>query len=118
MTDINEWNKNIYKNNDGSLFKGEELTPNDLWDKFKIKSHPKFKGSCYSHIPQRWTNDVSEMLKKIMELNKPVEIIQIKEKWCRLTVYYKAPDEIKEEVNKIIVNCIETLVSNGLHPPN
>lgn len=121
MHDIGEWNKKIYKNADGSFVDGDKITANELWDLFGIKSSPKFRGACYSHIPIRWTEDVKNMLYRVSnELKGKIEITQIKEKWCYLTVYYKSLDSgkaVKNCIQEIIRECKKNLVSKGVHPP-
>lgn len=118
MLNVQEWNKKIYRNEDDSFVDGDQITADELWDEFQIKSHPKFRGSCYSHIPIRWTEDVRSMLRRIRdEFGDKVEFSQIKEKWCNLTIYYSAPDEIKDRVREIIVECKDSLISKGIHPP-
>jgi hypothetical protein len=103
MHDVNKWNKKIYKNADGSFVDGDKITADELWDSFKIKSHQKFKGACYSHVPVRWTEDVRIMLGKILsEFGNKIEISQIKEKWCFLTVYYKLCSSLDDRAEKRI----------------
>ncbi|MHA2280297.1 MAG: hypothetical protein ACXAC5_05560 [Promethearchaeota archaeon] len=122
MEEVHNWNKIIYKNADGSFVQGDKITNDELWESFKIRSHPKFRGACYSHIPVRWTEDVRIMLGKILsEFKDKVEISQIKEKFCRLTVYYKPcsslGDEAKTRIQELIKECQERLISKGVHPP-
>ena len=117
MFDVSEWNKKIYRNEDGSFIQGEEITPNEFWEKYQIRSGPKFN-ACWSHIPIRWTEDVRNMLSKIRkEFGEQVTFDQIKEKWCSLVIYYSAPDEIKDKVREIIKECKDNLISKGIHPP-
>ena len=122
MDDVHKWNKIIYKNADGSFIDGDKITNDELWESYRIRSAPKFKSECWSHIPVRWTKDVRIMLDQILsEFENKVEFQQIKEKFCNLTVYYKPcsslDEEAKTRIQEIIKECKERLISKGVHPP-
>ena len=124
MYDVNEWNKKIYKNADDSFVEGDKITVDELWESFKIRSAPKFRDACWSSVPVRWTEDVRTMLCKISdEFKNKIEIQQIKEKWCYLTVYYKLCSSIddkakaEDRIQELIKECKERLILKGVHPP-
>lgn len=113
---IQKWNKIIYR--DPNKLRKGSLTSEDLWAKFKIKSGPKFKDECWSEIPGVWADDVSDFIKSVQsEFGNKVRFLQIKEKFCELTVYYSSPDNIKKRVHELIEECIEKLIKKGVHPP-
>jgi hypothetical protein len=115
---IDEWNKKIYKNEDGS-FVQDQMNAKEFWEEFQIESFPMFKDKCYYHIPARWRDDVKIFLKQVQaELKDKVEFQQIKEKWCWLTVYYTFVDEVSNQRMKELINeCIDRLIAKGVHPP-
>lgn len=116
---VSDWNKKIYRDDDGNMMSGG-LHAEELWDEFQIKSGPKFSDACWSHIPEKWADDVRLMISEVQDkFGGKVEFRQLKEKFCSLTVYFSAEnDEIREEVNKIISSCIERLQEKGVHPPS
>jgi len=116
---VRDWNKIIYRNDDGSFIKDRGMEAEDFWKEFSIRSAPKFADACWSHIPARWADEVREMLRKAQqELGEQVEFIQIKEKLCRLTVYYSsADDHAKQRMSELITECTEKLINKGVHPP-
>jgi hypothetical protein len=125
MFSVNEWNKKIYRNADGSFVKGDKITTTELWESFKIKSAPKFRDACWSEIPVRWTKNVRIMLGKISEeFGDTVTIEQIKEKWCNLTVYFHLcssiddKDKATKRIQELIKECKENLIYEGVHPPS
>ncbi|KKM60740.1 hypothetical protein LCGC14_1538870, partial [marine sediment metagenome] len=74
---INEWNEKIYRNEDGSEVEGT-LGADEFWDEFQIKSWPKFRDACVSHIPGKWAEDVREFLTRVRdELGDKVQFAQI-----------------------------------------
>lgn len=115
---VDEWNKKIYKNEDGSFVQDSGMHAKEFWEDFEIQSFPLFKDRCYSHIPSRWRDDVKIFLKQVQaELKDKVEFQQIKEKWCWFTVYYTFVDETANERMKELINeCIDRLVVKGVHP--
>lgn len=114
---VDEWNKKIYKNEDDS-FVGGGLGAKEFFEEFGIKSGPLFEDKCWSHIPERWADDVRLFIKQVQsELKDQVEFGQIKEKWCRLTVYYCAENEnANKRVKELINECIDRLIAKGVHP--
>ena len=120
MFNVYEWNKKIYRNEDGSWYKPEEnLTDEKLWELFQIKSWPKFKDAYSFHTPPKWNEDVIQFIIQVQkELNNKIEFIQIKEKWCRFTVYFKTADILAENrLKELQKECIDRLISKGVHPP-
>lgn len=116
---VDEWNKKIYKNEDGSFVEDSGMHAEEFWNDFGIESYPKFKNRCYSHIPARWREDVKTFLKQVqVELKDRVEFQQIKEKWCWFTVYYTSADEqASARMKELIGECIDRLIAKGVHPP-
>jgi hypothetical protein len=116
--DVNYWNNVIYKEADGTQAQGNEITVDELWDKFQIKSWPKFKDGCVYNLPSKWSDDIRVMLTKVMaELGSRIGFMQIKEKWCKLTVYYKAADDAaKNRMQELIAECIEQLQIKKVYP--
>jgi len=117
MTDVRDWNYKIYRDEKGEFVKGN-LGAEEFWDEFGIKSGPKFRDACWSHIPGKWAEDVRLMLTKAQkELGDRVNFTQIKEKMCWLTVYYAAKDdEAKSRMSELIVECQNRLRAKDLHP--
>jgi len=115
---VNEWNKKIYKNEDGSFVEGG-MHAKEFFEEFGIESFPLFKDKCYSHIPARWADDVKIFLKQVQaELKDRVVFQQIKEKWCWFTVYYTFVDEeSNKRMRELINECIDRLIVKGVHPP-
>lgn len=115
--DLNYWNKKIYKDENDKFVEGG-LRPKDFWEEFGIKSHPIFRGECYSHIPERWADEVRSMIKKAQKrLGDRIKFIQIKEKFCHLTVYFDSSDEeAKKEFLEIKKECVDNLRNKNLHP--
>jgi hypothetical protein len=116
--DLEYWNRTIYKDENGKFIEGG-IKAKELWNEFSIESYPLFKGACYSHIPEKWAEDVRIMLRQIkLELGDRVQFQQIKEKFCELVVYYKAEDDkVYERVKSIISECINRLRDKGIYPP-
>jgi len=114
---IHEWNRKIYRPN--GEFEKKTLSAEDLWDKFKIKSGPKFMDACWSDVPNVWVDDVSDFILKVQEeLKDKIEFTQIKEKFCQLTVYFTSADEnTRKRMNELIEECIGKLIKKGVHPP-
>lgn len=119
IEEVHDWNKIIYKNADGSwVDDSNKITVDELWDRWQIKSWPKFKEGCACHVPVKWADDVRVMLDKARdELGDKVEFQQIKEKFCRLTVYYTCKDdEASNRMQDLIRNCIEQLQIKKIYP--
>lgn len=116
--DVNYWNKVIYKDANGDWAKGNEITVDEFWDKFQIKSWPKFKDGCACHVPVKWADDVRVMLTRARnELGDRIDFRQIKEKWCTLTVYYSAADEVAQNrMKELISECVEQLQIKKVYP--
>jgi len=114
----NKWNQKIYWNEDGTRaengFRAEEF-----WDEFGIESWPKFKDACAYHIPGKWADDMTIFVKQVQEkLGDRVTFGQIKEKFCRLTVYFDYADkEAQARMYELIQECIDRLIIKGVHPP-
>lgn len=118
---VNKWNRKIYWNEDGTRASesGHGIGPEEFWDEFKIKSWPKFRDSCAFYVPTKWADDVREFIVKVQnELGDRITFRQIKEKWCRLTVYFRATDdEAGTRMYELIQECINNLIEKGIHPP-
>jgi len=116
--DVNYWNKVIYKNDDDSWAKDNEITVDELWDKFQVKSWPKFKDGCACHVPSKWSDDVRIMLTKARsELGDRIDFRQIKEKYCTLTIYYNAADDAAQNrMRELIAECVEQLQIKKVYP--
>lgn len=114
---VKTWNAIIYKDN-GIPIKSS-ITSEELWDEFKIKSAPKFMDACWSHIPERWSDEVRQFIIIAQrELGDKIKFAQIKEKFCRLTVYFDTNDEhARQRMYELIDECIKKLVNRGVHPP-
>jgi len=114
---VKTWNEIIYKDN-GIPIKSS-ITSEELWDEFGIRSAPKFRDACWSHIPERWANEVKEFITQVQnELGDRIEFVQIKEKFCRLTVYFDYSDEsARQRMYELINECTEKLINKGVHPP-
>ena len=96
MTDtwdfVRKWNDIIYKDAGVPIKSG--ISAQQLWDEFKIKSAPLYRDQCWSHIPGRWADDVRDLIRKVQaELGDKVRFVQIKEKWCFLTVYFESDSD-------------------------
>lgn len=106
---VHEWNKKIYRNEDDSFYREGELNAEEFWNEFQIKSGPKFREACWSHIPARWADDVRTLLKKVQdELGDKVSFTQIKEKFCQLTIYYSCEDDhAKQRMSELISECVD-----------
>lgn len=119
--DIWYWNDIVYKTKSGDFFKSPSpLLPEELHSEFGIACHPIVKGASYSHIPDKWAEDVRIMLVKLRnEFDGLITITQVKEKYCELVVYWDTnPGCIvdKKAVKKIINDCIITLKSKKIYP--
>ena len=119
---VSHWNTIIYpRGDDGRHIEyTDKITNDELWEKFGIKSWPKFKDACASHVPPTWSGEIRELLTKAQdELGDRISYAQIKEKWCRLTIYYKSnDDEAQARMRELISECREELIEKGVHPPN
>jgi len=119
MKEAQDWNKVIYKNEDGSWADdSNKITVDELWDKWQIKSWPKFKDGCACHVPSKWADDVRVLLTTARnELGDRVNFSQIKEKFCRLTIYYKCDDdEATTRMQELISECIKQLQLKKVYP--
>lgn len=118
MEDTRDWNYRIYRDDNGEFIREGGLGADEFWDEFQIKSGPKFKDACWSHIPAKWADDVRLMLHQAQkELGDRVSFTQIKEKFCYLTVYFGAKDEeAKKRMNELIVECEVRLRAKDLYP--
>lgn len=118
---VANWNNKIYWNEDGTKADGD-IQSQDFWDTFGIKSWPTFKNACSYHVPGKWADDVEQFIKQVqLELEGRVSFDQIKEKWCRFTVYYscieKDDEDAETRMRELIQECIDRLISKGVHPP-
>jgi len=118
MNWVHEWNTKLYWNEDGTRAK-PGFQAEEFWDEFKIKSWPKFQDACAYHIPSKWVYDVRIFVKQVQdELKDRIAFAQIKEKFCRLTVYFNATDEeARTRAHELIQECIDRLINKGVHPP-
>ena len=114
---LDGWNHRIYRDEDGKFMEGN-LGAEEFWAEFEIKSGPKFRDACWSHIPAKWADDVRQMLSQAKsELGDRIDYRQIKEKFCCLTVYFDAKDdEAKNRMNELISECEKRLIAKDLHP--
>lgn len=120
---LDKWNGIIYE-------QGRKITPllpDELWEKYGIKSWPKFKGACSHHVPDAWADDVRVMIEEIRaKYQDKVVFHQIKEKFCELRVYYGVDEnlELSEEemdaiwhgVDNIITKTTRRLAEKGVYP--
>ena len=115
--DIDYWNRKIYRDDVGNFVEGG-LKAQQFWDEFKIESGPLFKDQCYSHIPEKWADDVRLFIKQVQsELGSRIIFKQIKEKWCWLTVYYGVTDiEADNRLKELERECMDRLIQKGIHP--
>ena len=115
--DVSYWNSVIYKNKDGTHYQCDHpLNPQALWEEFQVQSHPVFRGKCYSHIPDKWVDDVRIMLTEIRKI-EGVDISQIKEKWCSLVVSARAlNEEDSDKIKQLVSECVIRLQSKGVYP--
>ena len=115
---IHDWNSKLYpRNEETGAFLAENLGANFFWDNFGIKSAPKFRDECYSHIPSLWKDDVSLLIKSLQEkYDNKIDFIQIKEKFAYLTVYYDSSEKDKKDIDNRVEECRNILRSKGLHP--
>jgi len=120
MFDVNKWNAKIYRDENGEFVEGDKLDDEKLWEEFGIKSGPKFRDACWSGVPVKWTDDVRFLIKQVKdELKDRIEFAQIKEKWCRLTIYFTAKDkEAEKRFVELKRECISKLIEKGIHPNN
>ena len=118
--DVNEWNKKIYREENGEFAEGDRLNDVKLWEEFQIKSGPKFRDACWSGVPVKWCEDVRLLLQQVKsELGDRIEFEQIKEKWCYLTIYFTAKDkEAEKRFLELRGECINRLIEKGIHPNN
>lgn len=86
-----------------------------FWENFNIKSAPRFDDKCWSHIPKVWADDVTELLHSLQS-NFDITFVQIKEKFCELVVYYQAPENQREEINKLIKETKDKMCKKAIHP--
>lgn len=114
---IDEWNRKIYKNEDGSSV-GDGLNAKEFYEEFGIESAPLFRDRCYFHIPERWAEDVRVFIHQVQsELGNRIDFTQIKEKWCILTVYYDfADEEADKRLKELQKECVGRLAAKGVHP--
>jgi len=108
---LKKWNTKLY-------FNSPRGVDHKLWKKFGIRSAPEHKDACWSHIPFKWEDDVRIMLKATRdELGDKIEFKQIKEKFCHLTVYFIAKDDVaSERMTELIKQCKDRLISKDIHP--
>lgn len=114
---INEWNRKIYCDDEGNQLSGG-LGADEFWNEFKIESWPKFPGVCAYHIPAKWADDVRDLISTTQkELGDRIRFIQIKEKYCELTIYYKALDvDAQARFKELERDCVDRLIAKGVHP--
>jgi hypothetical protein len=105
---VHKWNRIIYDDSYGEGLKAEYL-----WERHQIKSWPLFEKACSSHVPASWKATIDNMLDRLKPYN--LEIAQIKEKFCMLTVYHNQYDN--KEVAAIIEDARNELRDLGVHPP-
>jgi len=114
---LNEWNKKVYCDDEGKPLDGG-LGAEEFWNEFQIKSYPKFDNACAYHIPAKWADDVRDLLTTVRkELGDRIKFSQIKEKYCELTIYYKADDlDAQMRFKELETDCIDRLIAKGIHP--
>ena len=117
VDEVYKWNAIIYPSNE----KGEDirhgLSASDWWDRFQIKSYPKFRNVCAYRCPATWIEDVTWMVEETRKrFGDKVEFNQIKEKFCILTVYFSADEDTKEKMYELIAETKARLVAKGVHP--
>lgn len=115
--ELHKWNSKLYG-------LGGELGAEWFWTRHRIRSAPKFRDECWSHIPHLWEGAVTKLITKIQKTyGNKVEFRQIKEKYIHLTVYYQVAEEvglieadkIQSEVDKMIKEAQDELRKLGLH---
>ena len=116
-TFVGKWNKIIYRSA-GVPIKSS-ITAETLWADFRIKSAPKFPQECWYHVPEKWVDEVREMITTMQrEIGNKVEFKQIKEKLCHLTVYFDTADKhARQRMYELIEECTKKLIEKGVHPP-
>ena len=115
MLDISKWNKIIYRDANNAVAEGG-LSGSDFFELFRIESWPTFENAAASHLPGKWVEDVSVLIRTAQKEIPDINFLQIKEKFCVLTIYYDSGDNLKFEKLKKV--CIDRLIKKGVHPPN
>ena len=121
--ELQEWNEKLYGTREEKLEQYKKNLPSEGGDSnwfnsIGIDSWPNQKNACASHIPAAWKDDVKLMVENIRaKFGDDVKFSQIKEKFVELTVYFDAPEGIKEEVYGEIRACRERLREKEVHPP-
>ena len=93
-----------------------ELGAEWLWTEFGIKSAPKFDNECWSHVPECWGDDLKQLIPAIKDKYPDVQFLQIKEKYCSLTIYFSSSPHDRESIDVMIEKCQDVLRRKGLHP--
>lgn len=111
---IRDWNKKLYE----TKVNAKPLDADALWEEFKLKSWPKFKNECGWNIPDTWADDIRGFLREVqLKFRDEVDLIQVKEKWAQLRVYYDTKNEsFKPEMERMIDALRKKLIDKGYHP--
>lgn len=119
--ELAKWNNKLYPKLKTSDGKYKYNVPEDLGaDWFEemcgIKSAPKYPDQCWSHIPTVWGGTVLTLIKNIKDKYPKVEFIQVKEKFCRLVIYYECVAHERDTIDSMIERCQDILRNQGVHP--
>lgn len=115
MVDLVKWNKIIYKDSEGNPLLGG-INGADFFDNFGIKSWPAFKDAPASHIPEKWSDDVSVFILAAQKAVPEIKFHQLKEKYCFFVVYYDCEEKNRKTIEKLKKECIDSLIEKGVHP--
>jgi hypothetical protein len=109
--ELSEWNKKLYQGK-------KELGADWFWDNFQLKSAPLYPNACWYHIPEDWERPVAILLATIQQkFGDRIELIQVKEKFCTLVVYFSAAtDEIYDLIQGAVELTRQELRERGVHP--
>ena len=117
MVNIKDWNKKLYQYPDDKEVE-KSMGADEFWDKFNIKSSPKFRDACWYYVPGVWADDVCEFISAVQEeLGDRIEFVQIKEKFCCFNAYVKSKDEgATKRFDELKKECVDKLIAKGVHP--
>ena len=106
---VQEWNEILYGGDNRQL----PNTPSKIREVFNEI------GAISSHVPRQWEDDVIVFIRQVQgELKNDITFVQIKEKYCILTVYYDYLNkEAAARVQELRQECINKLITKGVHPP-
>lgn len=123
---VHEANQIVYANIEKNKGKGSKVTewfyneydcgPGIEDDKGEYKTtNGKTKPIGWCQCPDNWADDVKPLLEKIMSF-KGADIQQFKEKFDTLRVYYSAPENTKNKIEKLIGETTQKLIEKGFYP--